>query len=596
MPPLVDAPPPASALPTPTGALPPSAAPTPIPAPSPAEPPLRLPARLVELFRLNELEQQVLRVLLEAGSAGGESGLSLRRLAQAVASDELQLIARLAPEGPLRRRALVEVDSEAELGFLRPSDELHAARGLVLWCRGAMEEAGLLAAQLPGLVLLPTPPPETAWAEELRAEKPPPALVELVRERLVAPHPVLLALSGCSPEAALALAQAARLRLQRPVLFLDGAALQGWPLPQLGAALRRLRRDADLRGAALVVSEAPLLGAAVRALCAPRAAGQTAPVVLCGSGSVALPAVPALVTAGETALTATAAALRPPPGPAPTGTAAAPTAAAATAEPEDPAVLASREEARRRAALDAARAMGRPIPADLLGAVSAPPAPAAVAAPRAAPSPTPAAPAAPAEASRPAAAAAPAPTEAPAGRPRNPRLAAALAKAGLPPVGSSAHAALRTGDEPPDEPPPPPRAAPPPVPAAEPVRPLSAAPPAAPRPAPEAAPAGEEPADEQPPIPLDDDAPLDEVLRVARSTPNHAQRAALLRRLEGAKSPAVIQLFRQFLTSPHAGVRAAAEAGMSSLFGPNWNRARAIAPPVQPPRSDDGGRGPGGAF
>ncbi|MFO0574204.1 MAG: hypothetical protein U1A78_09410 [Polyangia bacterium] len=542
----------------------------------------------------------MLRVLLGPSGAGADSGLPVRRLAQAVACDELQLIARLAPEGPLRRHALVEVDAEAELGFLRPSDALQAARGLALWCRGALDEAGLLAAQLPGLGLLPTPPPETAWAAELRAEKPPAALLELVRERLVAPHPVLLALSGCSPEAALALAQAARLRLQRPVLVLDGAALQGWPLPQLVPALRRLRRDADLRGAALVISEAPLLGAAVRALCAPRSVGQTAPVVLCGSGSVALPAVPALVTAGEVALVPTTAALRAPApaSPAPTGAAAGTATGAAAAEPEDPAVLASREEARRRAALDAARAMGRPIPADLLGAVSAPAVPAAAAPVRPAPSPTPSptpppAAAAPAEPSRPAPAAAPVSSEAPAGRPRNPRLAAALAKAGLPPVGSAAHASLRAGDEPPDEPPPP-RAAPPPAP--EPVRPVSAAAPAAPSAAPEAAPAVDESADEQPPIPLEDDAPFDEVLRVARTTPNPTQRIALLRRLEGAKSPAVIQLFRQFITNAHPGVRAAAEAGMSSLFGPNWNRARAIAPPVQPPRSDDGGRGPGGAF
>ena len=83
---------------------------------------------------------------------------------------------------------------------------------------------------------------------------------------------------------------------------------------------------------------------------------------------------------------------------------------------------------------------------------------------------------------------------------------------------------------------------------------------------------------------------------MVRTTPNNAQRAQLLKGLTSTKSPAVIQIFRMNLSSPHAGVRTAAEAGMASLFGANWNRARSIAPPVQPPRSDDGNRGPGGAF
>ena len=99
-----------------------------------------------------------------------------------------------------------------------------------------------------------------------------------------------------------------------------------------------------------------------------------------------------------------------------------------------------------------------------------------------------------------------------------------------------------------------------------------------------------------PPLPLSEDAKLDEVINVAKITPNNSQRCELLRRLEGAKSPLVIALFRMFVSHSHPGVRAAAEAGMASLFGANWNRARSIAPPAQPPRSEDNGRGPGGAF
>jgi hypothetical protein len=93
-----------------------------------------------------------------------------------------------------------------------------------------------------------------------------------------------------------------------------------------------------------------------------------------------------------------------------------------------------------------------------------------------------------------------------------------------------------------------------------------------------------------------DDAGPEELVRVARITPNQLQRAELLRKLSGKKSPQVIQLFRTNTQSSHPLVRAAAEEGMSSIFGANWNRTRAISPPVQPPRSDDNGRGPGGAF
>lgn len=63
----------------------------------------------------------------------------------------------------------------------------------------------------------------------------------------------------------------------------------------------------------------------------------------------------------------------------------------------------------------------------------------------------------------------------------------------------------------------------------------------------------------------------------------------LLRTLIGQRHPAVLAC-QHHLGSPVAALRAAAEEGMASLFGPNWNRTRAI-PPVQPPRSDDGGRG-----
>lgn len=523
--------------------------------------------RLAELFQLGADERRVLALLIAAPEPP--------RLSQAAATLGLEptaLLTMLAGNGPLRSHGLVEVDPEAELGFLRPIDLLYAGRGVHLGGQAALAEAELFLGQAPGLAYFAAPPPGTEWAKDFlqqdRALLPGaqgaqvPQAVELARERLIAPHPILLWLSQCAVETVLPLAQAVRLRLSRPVLFIDGAALAGWPTPQLAAALRRLRRDADLRGAAVVVAEAQLLGSSWLALAAPRPPGQTAPVVLCSSGAL-LPGP--LLPAGRGAeLVPQAATLRPAPS-APVAAGAAATGAAELAA-DDPAALASRDDARRRAAMDAARAMGKPIPPELL-ATAPPPAPP--------PAPAPPRPAAPAAVAPPASAPPP-PAPAPSGAPRpvNPRLAAALAKAGLPPAGGTPqHSA--------------------PAPAA-PV--AAVAPSPAPADSTAAAPPTEVPADDQPPLPLADDAGLDELVRVARTTPNQLQRAELLRKLSGKKDPRVIQLFRANAQSPHPAVRAAAEEGMASLFGATWNRTRAIPPPVQPPRSDDGSRGPGGAF
>lgn len=564
--------------------------------------------RLCELFHLSALEKGLLTRLAEA-EAEAAAPPSVAAVAAQLGVRVSELVPLLAGTAPLRAHALVEVEERAELGLLRADDLLRAARGLLpWWTTGVLEGAqsgALIEGQAPGVRFLPAPPADTAWALELLGEKPPAVVLELVRNTLVAPHPVLLWLSGCSAELLEGLTQAVRQRLQRPVLCIDGAALGCFPGPQVYAALRRLRRDADLRGAAVIVSEAPQLGAAWRALCEPRPAGHTAPVVLVGTGALAPLGQPGKPFSGRAAapLVPQTLTMRSAPPPAP---ASAPAGTPAETQPEDPTVVASRDEARRRAALDAAKAMGRPIPRDL----AEPPRPAATA-PTPAPAATPVAPAAPAGpvpvAVRMAAATAspapPAPAPAPAAAPppgpgeltppgvrkTNPRLAAALAKAGLPPAGSGAQSVvpLAAREAPPEAPARPAAPAPP--------------PPAAPE-APTAAASGEAPEseaappDEQPPVPVADDATLDDLIRIARTTPSATQRAELLRRLAGTRAPAVIQLFRTNVTSAHPGVRAAAEAGMVSLFGPNWNRTRPIAPPVQPPRSDDNGRGPGGAF
>ena len=592
--------------------------------------PGRLPGRLVDLYKLSEIEARLLSALLAA-----KTTLSVAELAQEFSLPLTQVLALLGPEGLLRGCALVELAESAELGWAVPHDLLRAGRGLHLICSSlgqpatASDDLMPLSATLPGLSVLSAPAPGSAWVQELlpnsNGERPNPAIADLVREQLVATQPVLLCLGGGSAEQLSTLAQQARLRLQRPVVTLDATALAGWPLPLLVPALRRLRRDSDVRGAVLLVREASALGAGLRSLLRPRPPGQTAPLILCSDGApLSVGTLPPALR-GEQAWTVVSLALRganptaPPPSPAASLSSAGKTADVPE-ENEDPAVSASRQEARRQAAIDAARAMGRPVPKELMTPPAAAPAPAGSAAttpgaagPRPASS-TPsssappgkiaAAPAAPAPAA-PAPAAAPPPAERPstsdAGprRTPNPRLAAALAAAGLPPPGSekyrSGEHAGRRSDAPVEA------VAPSPAPAAVPLAPPAAAPVVAtPATASDAAPpdppASPAEGEDAAPLPLEAEAPLEEQLRVARSTPNQAQRAEVLRRLTGARHSAVIQLFRSFVSSPHPAVREAAEGGMSAIFGPSWNRSRQIAPPTQPPRSDDGGRGPGGAF
>lgn len=588
-----------------------------------------LPVRLIDLYKLSESEQRIVLALLAA-----RAQVSVADLAVQLALPVSQLLSLLAPEGVLRSCALVELPDSAELGWALPQDAISVSRGLHPLVSGegmtvaAADDKAPLVSLLPGLSSLAAPPPDLAWAKELPATQPndraTSAIADVVREQLVAPQAVLLSLGGCSLEQVPVLAQQVRLRLQRPVLTLDGAALAGWPLPLLVPALRRLRRDSDLRGAVLIVHEARALGGALRALLRPRPHAQTAPVVLVSDGAPLVPGALPPSPRGEPAWTVASQSLR--------GTAPAsqPASSSGTAGPgadsrddsEDPAVSASRQEARRQAAIDAARAMGRPVPKELTN----PPAPAAAAAAspaRTAPAATPAPTAIPSSgpppgkmAAPPASAPAPVPAPAPApaneAAPRrapNPRLAAALAAAGLPPVGSEQY----RGGEPPSRRPgsaaeSPAASAPresavaaPPAPVAAPPAPVAA--PTAPTDPviPETAQGAASPAapleeDDSPPLPLEAEAPVEEVVRVARATGNQAQRLELLRKLTGARHSHVIALFRSFVQSPHPAIREAAEGGMSAIFGPNWNRSRQIAPPVQPPRSDDNGRGPGGAF
>lgn len=538
---------------------------------------------LFGLFKPSDLEQQVIRHLFASNGA-----VSVLQLASQLGLPLGQLGSILAPQGLLRGAALVEVESSAELGHPHPEERVVLGRGLLV----AQLDREALPIYLPGLSVLSTPEPDASWAADFVADRPAQFILDLVKERLVSTRPLLLLLSGCSGETTSVLAQAVRLRLSRPVFYLDGAALAGWPQPDLVSALRRLRRDTDLRGAALVVQDVEQLGGAWRALTHPKPSSQTSPVILCSSGTLAQLRHFAVATYGNPlqlmAHSLRLASTHP----------ATSTSPATTVESDPPDVDRSREEARRQAAVDAARAMGKPIPKELQ---SVEPASSMVKTTAAA-----AATSVPAVAqTKPAPASVPphvetaprteTPTAQASPRPVNPRLAAALAKAGLPPAGSG----LARGERGTTEPAPLASSSAPPATALTPT--VEANPQPSPMPAvvsdatPTATPPGEELAD-GPPLPLSDDAKLDELIAVAKNTTSNNQRSQILRRLAGTKSPLVIQLFRMFTNHPHAGVRSAAEAGMESIFGSHWNRARTIAPPIQPPRSDDSGRGPGGAF
>ena len=66
--------------------------------------------------------------------------------------------------------------------------------------------------------------------------------------------------------------------------------------------------------------------------------------------------------------------------------------------------------------------------------------------------------------------------------------------------------------------------------------------------------------------------------------------------LRGLKHAAVVAMLRDNAKSEHPEVREAAEQSMQAIFGPNWNRMRAVQKPVQPPVSDDKDRGPPGGW
>jgi hypothetical protein len=355
----------------------------------------------------------------------------------------------------------------------------------------------------------------------------------------------LLTLDGCPRREAYELALGLARHLGRGVLFVDGELLA--EAPDAALLIACARREADCEGDALVVAEAAALGEKWRAAIAPAAAGGMPLVILADAQRTREPVAASPFAVRRLSLHA-------------------PAATAVEAPKEEkappPPLDDGLDHVRQQAIRDAERALG------IFRAPPPPPrAPVQPIAPKAAP-PTAAPPKPEARVEAPKIAPAPAATSATSAAPAKKRSA----------KGAQHFGGEFTVGTPPRAPTPPPAAAP------ATVAPATAAPIVA----------GNEP--DGPPLTVADNASSDELARVATTSPSAAQRIELIGRIRAVKSAAVVAALRANAASAHPAVRAAAEAAMASLFGPNWNTTRAVAKPQQPPRSDDKGRGPPGGW
>jgi hypothetical protein len=98
-----------------------------------------------------------------------------------------------------------------------------------------------------------------------------------------------------------------------------------------------------------------------------------------------------------------------------------------------------------------------------------------------------------------------------------------------------------------------------------------------------------EAAESLPYAPVPDEPTLGDLVRIASGCANPIQRAELILQAlaRGVKDVQLLKLLRGHANHPHPAVRAAANEGLSILFGAAWSARRDIPPPVQPPRSDD---------
>jgi hypothetical protein len=537
-------------------------------------------ARLGARFALDEREQQAvalafavahsLAVARAARALSGARGLTVEVVREFLGLGGREVEDLLAADGRLRAHALLAVE-DVPGAWPEASSEVALGTGLGLWLSSASAAENSLPRLGLGVEWI-APPAERPVLVD--------ALAQLVRDDLVDVVARWVAVGGARAGDAAAIARSLAWRLRRPCLMLEGQALAALDFASRWELLAVARRESDLHDAPLIIDGAEALGLGWRALAVQPAPGRTlpAPIVLLAEGAALVGRPHPTFALREVQFAPVAVPAAPPPAAgAPTETAA-PAAPATPATPNEDAF----EVVRRQAALDAARAMGRPIaiPREQLPGRAVVPramveAAGGVMVPRpegAVPPPAPSTPvhAPPANRSEPPA---PAPVETTSSPPAEP------VRSAEPPAPAPMMAAAA--------PPAPPLSATQETAASEPE-------PAA---APPARPDGPDPAEALPYIEVPADAAVNDLIRLIPLAGNPRQRAELLRRLYTAKgNTQVAALLRAYTKSDHEAVRLAAEEGMAIFFGPNWNRSRPIPKPVQPPRSDDGGRGPHGAF
>ncbi|MSP60892.1 MAG: hypothetical protein EXR72_11215 [Myxococcales bacterium] len=438
----------------------------------------------------------------------------------------------LAPSRALAVHGLLVV---GDGGPLLASSPLRIAPGLA-----ARIDGNTAVEELPGVRRIGPLIDGTVWVER---HPPSERAAQLAKEELVPAESTVATVDGCSPREAIGLAVALARRLGRGVLAVDGQVVAGLGAP--AALLAAARREADLAGHALLIYRAASLGGAWRAACAPPPAVAVRPSLVVFTDEQGGPEALLVDGLRSIALVLYAKVL--------------PAAVVApTAEPPKVQKDDSYEQIRELASRDADRALGivRREPARSSPPPPPPAAPAATA-PLAPEPPRAALPPAAAEVAAEAAPDPPAVAAAPAAPRRRSRKA-------IEHFGPAADAAS--------------------LPVAAPV--VAVEPVVLPKP----------PVAEARYVELAADAPVEEVARVASTSPNPQQRVELIAKLAGCKTASVVASLRANAQSQNPAVRAAAETVMASMFGERWNATRAVPKPVQPPRSDDKDRGPPGGW
>jgi hypothetical protein len=361
-------------------------------------------------------------------------------------------------------------------------------------------------------------------------------VTELIKDRQVTAEPLLATVDGCPRREALALGAGLARRFGRGLLAVDGEVFAG--LREAWELLAALRREADCEGLVLLVLQSAALGEGWRALAAPAPAQPLRPPLVVLADGVRTREVTLADELRHQGLVFSAPASEKPPEPV----------------KEDP-----YEVIRRQAQRDAEAAMG---------IYRAPPVAAAPPPPPPPPSPEPPRVEAKVEPPK----VEPPKVEPPKVEPPKvepPKVEAAPAE--KPKKRRSKKAIEHFGDEPDPEPP----------------KPAEAAAPPAPAPPAEAAPPEEGLNPDAPYLAVPEKPTPDVLAMIARTSKNPQQRLELLEELKQLKIPSVVAAMRDNARSTDPKIRALAETTMATFFGPNWNRTRPVAKPVQPPGSDD---------